>query len=344
MPQASDSFHIIRALNTIRNELSSTRADAFLISNLTNLQYFSGMKLSSGSMLVTRSSAALFVDDRYYDEAKTIASDHVMVKHARSFRASLKHSKRCCIESSLTLSAHKRLKQGYPKVQFIPTDNVCEQCRRTKSDIELQYIAQACAITKTIFTFVPEWLTQKTTEIRLARKIRDKAEQLGAHDMAFDTIVAFGEHSSVPHHRPTERALQRGDVVQIDCGVKVSGYCSDFSRVFFTAPLTKEQRNAYSALTHTLQTCTQMVRPGVYARALDTRARTELKRFGFEHEFCHALGHGVGLDIHEGIILSHTTKRNNLSKLLKHEVITIEPGLYFAGKWGMRIEDTIVVK
>ena len=123
-------------------------------------------------------------------------------------------------------------------------------------------------------------------------------------------------------------------------GVKVNGYCSDYSRVFFTAPPTKDQRKAFLALKKTKAAAEQLVRAGRENRALDLKAREVLASYGMEKAFTHALGHGVGLEIHEGLSISKKAKRK---KLLKNEVITIEPGVYFVGKWGMRVEDTIIV-
>lgn len=159
--------------------------------------------------------------------------------------------------------------------------------------------------------------------------------------MAFDTIVGFGEHTSRPHHHPTDRALRKGDIVQIDLGLKIDGYCSDMSRVFYTGTKTSRQAKAYRALLEAKKTAEKMVKPGVDVRALDQAARRVLKKHGFGKEFCHALGHGLGLDIHEAPTISGKSKPYRLKK---DEVITIEPGLYFPGEWGMRIEDTMIVR
>lgn len=195
-------------------------------------------------------------------------------------------------------------------------------------------------MTRTILTRVPSLLKRGVTEKNLAWQIRILAHESGADDMAFDTIVAFGEHTSRPHHRPTDRKLVRGDIVQIDMGVRVKGYCSDMSRVYFTGKKTPEQSAAFSALRDVVAQCKMRCRAGARNRSLDAYARAVLKRHGFGPEFTHGLGHGVGLDIHEGISLS---RRAPPMTLRAGEVVTIEPGLYFPGKWGMRLEDTVLV-
>jgi Xaa-Pro aminopeptidase len=167
------------------------------------------------------------------------------------------------------------------------------------------------------------------------------ALELGADGLAFDPIVAFGTHTSSPHHHPTSRALQKGHLVQIDVGAKVKGYCGDMSEVYFTAKPTALQKKVYDTLTEAKNKAMRSVKAGVTTHALDRIARDVLKRDGFDAYFTHALGHGVGLDIHEGVTLSQKAPAQTL---LAGEVITIEPGVYFDGKWGMRVEDMIVVQ
>lgn len=212
--------------------------------------------------------------------------------------------------------------------------------RRSKSLTELSDIKRACRITLSILKNMPRLLRYGTTERGVAQKIEALALKSGAESMAFPSIVAFGENTAFPHHHPTERRLRRGDIVQIDMGVKVNGYCSDYSRVYFTGTPTAEQRKALLALKRAKAAAEELVRSGGDNRLIDRKAREALASFDLEKAFTHALGHGVGLEIHEGLSISKKAKRK---KLLKNEVITIEPGVYFPGQWGMRVEDTIVV-
>ncbi|PIR52296.1 hypothetical protein COU77_01175 [Candidatus Peregrinibacteria bacterium CG10_big_fil_rev_8_21_14_0_10_49_16] len=153
--------------------------------------------------------------------------------------------------------------------------------------------------------------------------------------------MAFGKHTSHPHHHLTALRLKKGDIVQIDMGVRVDGYCSDLSRVFFTKRKTTEQERVHGVLMRAHDNAVQAALSGRTNHELDRIARALLAQEGIEQAFTHALGHGVGLDVHEGItISSHAPKQ----KLLQNEVIAIEPGVYFPGKWGMRIESMVYVK
>lgn len=331
-------------LHRIRKELSKRGIESLLITNLINIRYVTTMDMSFGYLLITKNRATLFCDDRYFETARTTLPRDICITHVRDFPDEFRSLRRCGIESSLTLSQHNRLKRTFRSVRLVPTEGIIERCRREKSPYELACIKRACALTKRILKRIPSWLIEGMTETALARRIRDEAEAEGADCMAFDTIVAFGTNTAFPHHHPTDRHLRNGDIVQIDLGVKVGGYCSDYSRVFFTGRMTREQRRAMKALRYTLRSCKQMISIGRSAASIDVYARKALKKIGYDTEFCHALGHGVGLEIHEGIVLSKHAKKTSENVLLKNEVITLEPGLYFPGAWGMRIEDTILIR
>lgn len=196
-------------------------------------------------------------------------------------------------------------------------------------------------ITEALLQRVPAALRARSTERELAWKLQCWARGLGADALAFDPIVAFGAHTSRPHHHPTDRRLRGGDLVQIDVGARFRGYCADRSAVYFTGEPTEEQAKAHAALTEALAAAKAAAKAGNTNRALDRLARRVLRRHGFDKEFCHALGHGVGLEVHEGITLS---AKAPLARMLRHEVLAIEPGLYFPGKFGMRLEEMVYVR
>lgn len=286
----------------------------------------------------------------------------------------------------VTVARLNRWKKRYKGVRWIPSEGVIEEMRRVKNNDEIRAIRKACRITDDVMMLIPylsgvgapepvlslskgwgaqeqKLLPQKLklvliaqgaaarrpyelTEKQLAWHIEKLSRSLGADAMAFDTIVGFGNHTARPHHSPTDRKLKKRDIIQIDMGVKVNGYCSDCSRVFFTGKPTKEQKEIFDLLVKTVKETTKQVKAGAPNRALDSYARSALRRGApmgrpnLDEFFTHGLGHGVGLEIHEGVSLS---KRAPKQKMKANEVITIEPGIYLSGKWGMRIEDTVLV-
>ncbi|MBI1812615.1 aminopeptidase P family protein [Candidatus Peregrinibacteria bacterium] len=320
------------------------RADvpAFLVSDLTNIRYLSGIAVSAGLMLVTQRRFILFVDARYRLEAEQRCERGVMIRDVSAVAKMLQEFPECGFESDRTTVEQVRSwKRQFPSTKFIQKIEVLEHFRRGKSEEEVRLLRRAQKVTRELLRRVPLALRRAVTEEKLARQLQIWALELGADGLSFDPIVAFGTHTSIPHHRPTARSLQKGHIVQIDVGAKVGGYCGDMSEVFFTAQPTPQQAKVYQIVCEAQKDAMRSVRAGVTNHELDRIAREVLTREGIEHAFTHALGHGVGLEIHEGVSLSPKAPE---TKLLKNEVITIEPGVYFPGKFGMRVEEMVFVE
>ncbi len=321
--------------------LEQAHLPAFLVSNLTNIRYLTGMQLSSGILLVLPKRFVLCVDSRYRETADQLASKSLSVRDIGDLPKMMEAVTECGFEAeSVNVLRFGHWKKKFKNTKFIQKSDTVEHFRRSKSEEELKYIKKAKRITKELLRRIPSVLRSSITEEKLARQILIWALELGAEGMAFDSIVAFGTHTSIPHHRPTSKALKKGDIVQIDIGAKYKGYCSDASEVFFTARPSLEEQQVYVALVEAQKTAFELLRAGVTNRELDSAVRKVLKREGIEQYFSHSLGHGVGLDIHEGATLSGKAPE---MALLKHEVVTLEPGVYFPGKFGMRVEDTFIV-
>ncbi len=315
---------------------------AFLVTDLTNIRYLSGMAVSSGCMLVTPRRYVLFVDSRYRESAEKNVRGGVFVRDPADLPKMLSDLKECGFESDqVTVSRFASWKKKFPGTKFVQKENVVEEFRRAKEDHELQAMRKAERITRELLRRVPAVLRHALSEIELSRKLLIWALELGAEGMAFDSIVGFGSNTSIPHHKPTSRMLKKGHMVQIDLGAKVRGYCADASEVFFTVRPTEVQERMYGALVDAQKAALKLLKPGVTNRTLDRAARAVLDNEGLDPYFTHALGHGVGLDVHEGVTISSKAPEQ---KLLKKEVITIEPGVYFEGKFGMRLERMVVVE
>jgi len=321
--------------------LSWAGTPAFLVTNLTNILYLTGAALSAGAVLVTRKGLFLFVDSRYREaSARTVQG--CTLRDILDLPATLRRYALCgCEGETVTVAQRDFWKKKYRGTKFLSCTGVVMHFRRSKNADELRHFRRAQKITQGILRRVPGWLCPGLTERELAWKINIAAHDAGADELAFDSIVAFGAHTSRPHHHPTARALKRGDIVQIDMGVRMEGYCADQSRVFFTRKKSPEQERALMAVTKAKEAAEKLVRAGVSTHQLDCVARSVLREYGMEDAFAHALGHGVGLEIHEGVTLSC---KRPAEKLLKNEIITIEPGVYFPGKFGIRLEDEIIVQ
>ncbi|MEQ1849032.1 MAG: Xaa-Pro peptidase family protein [Candidatus Peribacteraceae bacterium] len=335
MPQKHYTLHLQRLKALMRK----VALPALLITNLTNIRYLTGLTVSAGSILIANDEATLFVDGRYSEAATTVT--WMKVKRHRDLLTDLSRIRRLGIEESvMTVAEHQRLHTKLKSTKLVQTKSMIEGLRMIKDQKEIKSVQAALRITKSILRSIPAWLRASISERDLAFRIEREALALGAETMAFPTIVGFGSNTSLPHHHPTDRPLRKTDIVQIDLGVKVDGYCSDMSRVFFIGTPTTEMKKVYRALKKAKKSAECLVHPGVSTRRLDRVARDSLKVENLEQYFVHSLGHGVGLDIHESPTLSSKAPDH---RLRAGEIITIEPGVYIPGKWGMRIEDTIIV-
>jgi len=323
--------------------------DTLLITNPKNVQYLSGFT-GGGVLLCQKQKIVLLTDPRYALRAKqemkkgvqlavqAKRSDEVLQKTLKSW-----HSKRLGFEATkmtvAELAGLKRRLRG-SGLQFVPTEGVIEELRRVKSLAEIKKIAAACEIADRALKETLKSMKRGITELFIAEEFRRQAFRLGAEDLSFDSIVAFGENSSTPHAKPGARKLRKGDVVQFDIGVKVGGYCSDMSRVFFTAQPTAEQQHIFDAVSAAQLAGVKQVRAGAVCGEIDASCRGILTQHELAEYFTHSTGHGVGLDIHEW----PNNAPQSQDVLAAGHVVTVEPGVYLPNMFGMRIEDTVAVQ
>jgi Xaa-Pro aminopeptidase len=214
-----------------------------------------------------------------------------------------------------------------------------EELRLVKDAHELAVLERACSITAAALESLASTIAVGDTEVAVARRLEQLFGELGADDRAFATIVATGDHSAIPHHRPTRAALREGDLLVIDAGAKVAGYHADMTRTFVVgAGPDPWQVELHSAVHEAQRRARASCEVGIEARTVDEAARAALGEWGLEDRFTHGLGHGVGLVIHEAPALGPRatgTIRGNMA-------FTVEPGAYLPGRGGVRIEDTLV--
>ncbi len=321
--------------------LSRSPAPALLVTNLVNIRYLSGLPVSAGILLIHERKMTLFIDARYHEMASR-AYPGILVKDILAVEKTLQKIPMCAFEAdNVTVLRKNGWKKRFAKTKFIQSSGIIEDFRRTKSQEEERLLRRAHRITRELLRRVPAVIRRPLTEQQLARKLAIWALELGADGLSFEPIVAFGTHTACPHHRPTTRLLRKGHVVQIDVGALVGGYCADMSQVFFTAPPTRVQQKVHSTLLEALNAAMSSARNGASSRSLDRMARDILSREGLDEYFTHALGHGVGLDVHEGPTLSLKAKDMILRA---GEVLAVEPGVYFPGKFGMRVEEMVYVQ
>jgi Xaa-Pro aminopeptidase len=335
----------------LREHLATTRFDALLISHLPNIRYLCGFTGSAGLLLVEEAGSVFFTDVRYdtqaHEEVKgakvVIARKAVLTALGEFLSERRKRARGWTIgleAEHFTIAEKKRLTQVAPAgVRLKDAPSVVERARMIKDGDELNRIRAAVALGAKLFDRAVDVIRPGVKETEVAAEMELAARRGGAEEMSFPTIIASGARSALPHGRASEQAIAAGGFVVCDFGVILSGYCSDQTRTVWVGPASKDARRAYEAVWEAQQAGIDAVRPGIPVGEVDAAARKVLRKAGLGRYFTHSTGHGVGLEIHE----SPRVADGQREILQPGMVITIEPGVYFPGKWGVRIEDMVAV-
>jgi Xaa-Pro aminopeptidase len=327
--------------------IAETAADAALITSPPNVRYLSGLVSSNMAMLLPASGpAVLGTDSRYAEAAARDCPDLELVveRELAPALARLAAGRGCrtlAFEAQqMTVEQHSALtaEQGLPRL--MPLGRVVEELRMIKDPTELDLLATACSLTDQAFAAVLGSIAAGRTEREVAVLLERAMVDLGAEGPAFDTIVASGPNGAIPHHAPGGRALERGDLVVIDCGARYGGYHADMTRTVCLGEPAAWQRDIYDVTAAAQQAGIAAVRPGADVAEVDAAARSVIAAAGHGDHFGHGLGHGVGLEVHEAPMLGP----GRTGKLHELVPVTVEPGIYLPGKGGVRVEDTIVVR
>lgn len=332
-------------LKWLRDKIKRMDMEGMIITNPVNIRYLTGIN-AEGILLITRKENVYITDGRYIEEVNSVLTidDEIIVTNIRdisiydyenffTFCENVGFEENC-----LTYAKYKEYKHKYKINNFVETDYIIEKQRMIKDEIEIENIKKACEITDNCFSHLLEFIKKGMTEKEIAYEIEKYFIQNGADGVAFDTIVASGANSSKPHAIPTQRKIQSGDAILIDFGCKYNGYCSDMTRTIFVDCIQDEIKPVYDlVLKNQLLTCKE-IHEGANVRLLTKMVENDFKLH--DYDLIHALGHNLGLDIHEEPVLS-----SKIGDILLKENMTLtnEPGIYIPGKFGVRIEDTILI-
>lgn len=324
--------------------------DALLVTLLPNIRYLTGFTGSAAMLLVGTDHALFVTDGRYGEQAGTQLGDagcdaEVQV-HSTGQRAVLMETLARWGVGRLGLEAHgvtwatrDELDEAFGAVELVATRDLVEDLRRIKDSAEVARIAAACAIADDALAAVLGSLADGPTEREVALALEVAMRERGAEGNSFDPIVASGPNAAKPHARPSERRIERNELVVIDFGCVVDGYCSDTTRTVSVGEPDTEARRIWEIVRESQEAGSAAVVAGVEAAAVDAASRDVIVDAGFGGLFTHGTGHGVGLEIHEAPRVASTSG----DTLTTGHVVTVEPGIYRAGVGGVRIEDTVVV-
>lgn len=328
-------------------------ADALLVTKLVNVRWLTGFTGSAGLALVRGDRILLVTDGRYRTQAaEQIAAagvdDRVEVAIGRTtpeqtelLQAATSELATLALEAHAVTWADQRRYADELAPELVPSDGLIDELRVTKDAGEIARVEAAAAIATEALTNVRHRLWDGLTEAAFGIELDTEMRRLGATSPSFETIVAAGPNAAKPHHRPSDRVIAEGDLVVLDFGAKVDGYCSDMTRTVCLGEPTAEQQRLLDVVTEAQAAGVAAVRAGAGCRAVDAACRDVIAAAGWAEAFSHGTGHGVGLEIHEDPRLSWAAPED--ATLAARSVVTVEPGVYLAGLGGVRIEDSLVV-
>ena len=330
-------------LQWLRNKMNSLDMQGIIISNPINIRYLTNIE-AEGTLLLTRKENIYITDGRYIEHVHSILTlfDEIIVYDINDVsKDDYENFFMFCEnvgfeEHYVTYAMYKEYMHKYKINNLVETEYIIEKQRMIKDEEEMHNITKACNITDDCFKYILKYIKPGMTEKQIAKEIEDYYNKY-ADGISFETIVASGENTSKPHAVPTNRKIQNEDIITIDMGCKVNGYCSDMTRTFFVGKILEEVKPIYDlVLKNQIQTLKD------YKDGMSTRLVSKMVENDFrlhKYDLIHSLGHGVGLEIHEPPYISY----KNDTLLKENMVVTDEPGIYVPGKFGVRIEDTVQI-
>ncbi|MBL7132014.1 MAG: aminopeptidase P family protein [Candidatus Omnitrophica bacterium] len=338
---------MIPRLKRLHTILQKTQLDGILVSHQSNITYLTGAPSFDSYLLISRKQNFYITDSRYYQQAHSRLKDfRIKLGGEFVFRTIAKLAldakvKRLGFEArNLDVAQHHQIKNFLGQIYFVPTHELIEELRKIKQSEELEKIKKAVRITVQALAYARKIIRPGLKEIEIAAQleyfIRYKG---GARTTSFETIVASGKNSSFPHHLTSGRRLKKEEILFIDVGVDYQGYKSDLTRTFFLGKISSAITKIYNIVRQAQAQAIKRIKPGVKISDIDQRARQYITKHGYGGFFAHNLGHGIGLEVHEQ---PHISSRNE-TIIEPGMVFTIEPGIYLPNKFGIRIEDDVIV-
>ena len=330
-------------LQWLRNKMSSSDLQGLIISNPVNIKYLTNID-AEGILLLTRKENIYITDGRYIEHVHSTLTlfDEIIVYDIHDVsKDDYENFFMFCEnvgfeEHYVTYAQYKEFVRKYKIHNLVETEKMIEKQRMIKDEEEIENIRKACKITDDCFNYIVNYIKPGMTEKQIADEIEEYYKQR-TDGLSFETIVASGENSSMPHAVPTDRKIQEKDIITIDMGCKVNGYCSDMTRTFFVGEVPEEVKKVYDLVLKNQVQTQEEFKDGANTRLLSKMVENDFKLNGYD--LIHSLGHGVGMEIHEPPYINSKSD----VQLKENMIVTNEPGIYIPGKFGVRIEDTVQI-
>ncbi|MER2294316.1 MAG: Xaa-Pro peptidase family protein [Desemzia incerta] len=332
-------------LDKLRTEMIDKGLDALLVTSPYNLRYVSNFTGTTGLAVITLKKAYFVTDFRYTQQAAKQAQGFEVVQNFGSIydevsRIVTKDNLNTLgfEENFITFRIYELLKEMIP-CELVPVAGLIEELREVKDETEIATIRKACEIADSAFKFILGEIKTGMTEIEVANKLDFHMRSLGATGVSFDTIVASGVRSAMPHGVASEKRIEMGNMITLDFGCYYQGYVSDMTRTFAIGDPGQKLKDIHQLVLDAQLMVNEAAKPGITGVELDAVARNYFAKYGYADAFGHSTGHGIGLEVHEGPNVSRLAEK----AFVPGNVITNEPGLYFPDLGGVRIEDDLVI-
>lgn len=329
----------------VRQSIQELNVDGLLITSSNNRRYVSRFTGSAGVLLITENDAILITDFRYVEQAKKQAPAFTIIKHEAQLYDEVKNQikrlniQRLAIEAAhMTVTEFRKLETDLAAT-LLPSENVVEKLRHIKTEEEIELIKVAAQIVDEAFEHILQFIKPGVAELDIATELEYVMRKKGATSSSFDTIVASGVRSSLPHGVASEKKIAEGELVTLDFGAIYKGYCSDITRTVAVGNVRAELREIYNIVLEAQKRGVKEIKAGMKASSADALTRDYITEKGYGAYFGHSTGHGIGLEVHEGPALSPRSDEI----LVENMVVTVEPGIYLPNVGGCRIEDDIVI-
>lgn len=338
---------MMNRIEKLRKQLKEEHLDALLVTNPYNLRYMTGFTGTSGMALITSTRAYFITDFRYTEQASHQCVGYEIVKQASTAFNELprllndNHLTELGFDDQhLTFAQYMTLQDIVNPVDLIPVSGLIETLREVKDESEIATIKEACHIADAAFTHILDYIKPGMTEIQVANELDFYMRSLGASGISFDTIVASGVRSAMPHGVASEKEIEMGDFITLDFGCYYNGYVSDMTRtISLGEPREAVLKEIYQIVLDAHLKVEEAAKPGMSGKELDAVARQYIESKGYGEYFGHSTGHGIGLEIHEAPMIS----KLNTQPLVAGNTITDEPGIYLPDIGGVRIENDLLI-
>ncbi len=337
----------VQRINELRKKLKAENLDGMVVSHLDHVRYLTGFTGTAGLLLLSPNSTDFFTDSRYAEQAKEQikgAKIHIVptepIGSLKNFpEFNVKNRRYGYHEDYLSVSSRDRLQQSLSKTLLIPAASLVKEIGWVKDASEVASITKAVAISDKAFDKILPMVKPGVRESELRAELEYQMAMLGSEKPAFESIVASGYRSAMPHGVASHKKLQKGEFITFDFGAVVDGYVSDITRTVVLGKANQQQKKIYDLVLRAQTAGIKKVKAGIMAKSVDEACRQIINKAGYGKNFGHGTGHGIGFYIHVGPRVAGTSP----DKLLPNNVITIEPGVYLPGWGGVRIEDDVVV-